>query len=220
MLSSSNRAILLFVLPLLTMTLGTLSDRSSHAAEKVSLAEAKQRFAKVVQEELARGILPGVSVAWVVDGEIVYEDGFGFADWDAQKPATPQTVYRAGSISKLFNAVAAMQLVERGLLDLDAPIQKALPEFQIVVPFADAIPLTARQMLCHRSGMIRESYRRLFRSERTKRERNGSQRCALCPGKFAEHKDPLFQRGPHGGRSRRRSANRRSLSRLSRKEHS
>jgi serine beta-lactamase-like protein LACTB len=49
-----------------------------------------------------------------------------------------------------------MQLVEQGKLDLDAPIERALPEFRIAVPFDDAAPITARQLLCHRSGMIRE----------------------------------------------------------------
>ena len=98
-----------------------------------------------------------MSVAWIVDGKTVHAAGYGLADLAKGTPATPETIYRAGSISKLFNAIAAMQLVEQGKLDLDAPIQAALPEFRIAIPFADAKPITARQLLCHRSGMIRES---------------------------------------------------------------
>jgi len=134
-----------------------MASVSFAAAESPDLAAAKDRYAAIVAAELERKILPGVSVAWVVDGKLVHSAGYGFADDQRGLPTTSETIYRAGSISKLFNAVAAMQLVEQGKLDLDAPIQSALPEFQIVVPFADAPPITARQLMCHRSGMIRES---------------------------------------------------------------
>ena len=129
----------------------------ARAASALDLEAAKASYAETVAAELARDILPGVSVAWIVDGKTVYATGYGLANRRAGTPATADTIYRAGSISKLFNAVAAMQLVESGKLDLDAPIQHALPEFRIVVPFDDAKPINARQLLCHRSGMIRES---------------------------------------------------------------
>lgn len=127
------------------------------AADSPDLTAAKDRYARIVAAELERKIVPGVSIAWVVDGKLVHAAGYGIADEQRGTPTTSETIYRAGSISKLFNAVAAMQLVQQGKLDLDAPIQTALPEFQITVPFADAPPITARQLLCHRSGMIRES---------------------------------------------------------------
>ncbi|MFO0944333.1 MAG: serine hydrolase domain-containing protein [Planctomycetota bacterium] len=117
-----------------------------------------QKLQQVVQAELERPWTSGFSVAWVVDGKTVHAAGYGMAD--GHKPdakATADTIYRAGSISKLFNAVAAMQLVEQKKLDLDAPIQKAYPDFRIVVPWSNAEPITLRQLLCHRSGMIRES---------------------------------------------------------------
>jgi CubicO group peptidase (beta-lactamase class C family) len=123
----------------------------------LDLKAAKARYRDIVAVELARDILPGVSVAWIVDGKTVHDEGYGLANRRAGTPATADTIYRAGSISKLLNAIAAMQLVERGTLDLDAPIRQALPEFRIVVPFDDAKPITARQLLCHRSGMIREA---------------------------------------------------------------
>ncbi|MEX0977301.1 MAG: serine hydrolase domain-containing protein, partial [Pirellulales bacterium] len=127
------------------------------AAEGIDFAPVKQRFAQAAAAELERGILPGVSVAWVVDGQLVHAAGYGQADWQRGSPATAETIYRAGSISKLFNAVAAMQLAEQGKLDLDAPIEDALPDFAIQVPFEGAKAITIRQLLCHRSGMIRES---------------------------------------------------------------
>lgn len=125
---------------------------------KADLDSAKKKFAKLVQAEIDKKTFPGLSVAWVVDGKIVYEAGFGLADPEAGVAATPETIYRAGSVSKLFTAVAAMQLVEQGKLDLDAPVQNAVPEFSIVNPaYRSNEPITLRQFLCHRSGMVREA---------------------------------------------------------------
>jgi CubicO group peptidase (beta-lactamase class C family) len=145
-----------FLAPVLAVV-AALAGCCDFARGEVDYAPAKQRFAAAAAAELARGILPGFSVAWIVDGEVVHAAGYGQADWQRGISATPDTIYRAGSISKLFNAIAAVQLVEKDLLDLDAPIQQALPEFSIAVPFERARPITIRQLLCHRSGLIREA---------------------------------------------------------------
>ena len=75
--------------------------------------------------------------------------GFGNAQRDS--------IFRAGSVSKLFNAIAVMQQVEQGKIDLDARVQSYGPQFNLVNPFEGNPPITIRQLLCHRSGMIRES---------------------------------------------------------------
>ncbi len=98
--------------------------------------------------------MPALSIALVDDQRIVWARGFGFADPQAKLPATADTVYRVGSVSKLFTDVAVMQLVERGVLDLDAPITKYLPDFKPDNPFDK--PITLRQMMAHRSGLVRE----------------------------------------------------------------
>jgi CubicO group peptidase (beta-lactamase class C family)/D-alanyl-D-alanine dipeptidase len=98
--------------------------------------------------------LPALSIALVDDQEIVWAKGFGRADPVRNVPATGQTVYRVGSVSKLFTDLAVMQLVERGRLDLDAPVSRYLPEFEPENPFAVAI--TLRQLMAHRSGLVRE----------------------------------------------------------------
>jgi CubicO group peptidase (beta-lactamase class C family) len=65
------------------------------------------------------------------------------------------SVYRVGSVSKLFTDIAVMQLVESCKLDLDAPIQNYVPDLQAKNPYD--IPLTLRQLMSHRSGLVRES---------------------------------------------------------------
>jgi CubicO group peptidase (beta-lactamase class C family) len=87
----------------------------------------------------------------------VFVGGFGLADKKRKLPARPDTVYRAGSISKLFTAVSVMQLVEQGRISLDAPVTNYLPNFRVISPFDNASPITLRQLMCHRSGMVRES---------------------------------------------------------------
>lgn len=116
-----------------------------------------QQVENLVKSELDRGILTGVSVALVDDQTTVLAYGFGLADEAKQRLATSKTVYRAGSISKLFTAVSAMQLVEQGKLDIDRPVTDYLPDFHIVDSFEDAEPVTLRQLMCHRSGLVRES---------------------------------------------------------------
>lgn len=122
--------------------------------EFVIAIESLQRLAAA---EVERGILPGFTLALVDDQRLVWSGGFGLADVKRKLPARPDTVYRVGSVSKLFNAVAVMQQVETGRLDLDAPVQKFVPDFRIESRFTNAGPVTLRKLLCHRSGLIRES---------------------------------------------------------------
>lgn len=90
----------------------------------------------------------GCTVAIAEKGKILYEYGNGFADLENLLPARPQTVYRIGSISKPITAVAVMQLVEQGKVDLDKDARVYVPEFP-----AKEHPFTVRQLLGHLSGI-------------------------------------------------------------------
>ncbi len=107
--------------------------------------------------EVRAGNISGVTIALVDDQDIIFVRGFGFADKKRRIRSAADTVYRVGSISKLFTAVSAMQLAEQGRIDIDAPVSNYLPEFRIIVPFEDVRPITMRQLMCHRSGMVREA---------------------------------------------------------------
>ncbi|HTU89296.1 MAG TPA: serine hydrolase domain-containing protein, partial [Gemmataceae bacterium] len=113
-----------------------------------------ERLTAFVEREVHAKKLPALSIALVDDQRIVWARGFGFADPQAKISATADTIYRVGSVSKLFTDVAVMQLVERGVLDLDAPITTYLPDFKPGSPFDK--PITLRQMMAHRSGLVRE----------------------------------------------------------------
>ncbi len=100
---------------------------------------------------------PGLSVAVVYDQELVWAAGFGQADVAQQQPAIPQTIYRIASITKLFTATGVLQLRDAGKLQLDDPVSKHLPWFNIQNPYTDAPPITLRHLLTHTAGLPRES---------------------------------------------------------------
>lgn len=140
----------LFAILLLSPVLpaqSVIPAKPRHAA----VAEALDRF---ITREVQAKHLPALSVALVDDQSIVWAKGFGFADPDRRVPATAETVYRVGSVSKLFTDLAIMQLVEQGMLDLDAPVDRYLPDFKPANPFDK--PITLRQLMAHRSGLVRE----------------------------------------------------------------
>src|SRR5260370_10942235 len=114
---------------------------SSSGAEPGLVAPAKsyEAVAKALDAFIAHEVgqkgIPALSVALVDDQTIVWAKGYGFADPKTKKPATAETVYRVGSLAKLLTDIAVMQQVERGALDLDAPVTKYLPDFQPVNKF-------------------------------------------------------------------------------------
>lgn len=108
----------------------------------------------------AQGIT-GLSIALVDDQRVAWSHAAGWADREAQIPATPQTPYRVGSISKLFTVAAALQFAAQGKLELDAPIQHALPEFSVRSRFG-AAPITARQLMTHHAGLPRDVLAGMF----------------------------------------------------------
>ena len=94
--------------------------------------------------------IPGVALAIVRGNEIVHARGFGTDG--SGRSITPQTPFIIGSMSKAFTAVALMQLVDAGRIDLDAPVQRYLPEFRVADSSASA-NITIRQLLYHTSGI-------------------------------------------------------------------
>ncbi len=93
---------------------------------------------------------PGLSVAVAIGDEIVWAEGFGEADAENHVPVDPKTRFRVGSLSKLLTAALAARLLEEGKLDLDAPIQRYVPDF----PVKDAEkPITPRLLAGHLGGI-------------------------------------------------------------------
>ncbi|MCL4262568.1 MAG: beta-lactamase family protein [Anaerolineae bacterium] len=114
-------------------------------------------FSAWVDAQMAYKNLPGLAAGIVVDKELVWAQGFGYADVARQIPATPDTIYRIASITKLFTAVAILQLRDQGKLQLDDPVASHLPWFALQNSYADAPVITIRHLLTHTAGLPREA---------------------------------------------------------------
>src|SRR5438309_6375174 len=112
---------------------------SDDIAPRQDYVPGARALAPFIQHELAEKQLPAISVALVDDQQIVWAQGFGLADPGNKTAATAGTTYRVGSVSKLFTDIGVMQLVERGELNLDAPITEYLADFHPHNPFGKPI---------------------------------------------------------------------------------
>lgn len=130
------------------------AGQSQPAEIPAKYAEAVRVLEKFVAAEVEQKRLPALSIALVDDQQLIWSKGFGHIDLGKTRPATAETVYRVGSVSKLFTDIAVMQLVEKGVLDLDAPVSTYLPDFKPKNQFDK--PITLRMLMAHRSGLIRE----------------------------------------------------------------
>jgi CubicO group peptidase (beta-lactamase class C family)/D-alanyl-D-alanine dipeptidase len=132
----------------------TTAQTANSVTVRKDYTEVVDALRPFIQRQMTEKELPALSIAIIDDQQIVWAQGFGMADPKSKTPATAETVYRIGSVSKLFTDIAIMQMVERGELNLDAPITDYLPNFHPKNPFGTAI--TLRQLMSHRSGLLRE----------------------------------------------------------------
>lgn len=131
-----------FVCSLLLCASVASSQESKLSPEKRTQIEA------AVAKFMATTHVPGVGVAVVENGEYVWGSGFGLADVENHVPASEHTLFRLASISKSLTATGAMELWERGKLDLDASVQKYCPAFP-QKPWL----MTTRQVMEHLAGI-------------------------------------------------------------------
>lgn len=118
--------------------------------------------ASLIRHEMAKDHVVGLSIAVVDDQRVLWAEGFGYADQEEKVPADARTLYRVGSISKLFTTTAALQLAERHELDIDRPLNDVLPEFSMPTRFVDSPPITPRRLMSHHSGLPRDIAKGMF----------------------------------------------------------
>ena len=147
---------IIFICALFLIGVSQLAQSADFAP---TIENARNAISGILQDEAVTGL----SVALVSDNEIVWQEGFGFADKENQIPATIDTVYAIGSISKTFAAVSVLQQVDQGKVDLDQPVSQYLPEFSLLHRYGasqqeqnDAI--TVRHLLNHHSGIPGDIY--------------------------------------------------------------
>lgn len=121
----------------------------AQAGEPTSAPTSASQWQELLDKSLKRAGSPALSATVVHDGQVVFSGAAGLADLEQQTPATTETVYRIGSISKPIAAVAVMQLVEQGKVRLDDSIHDYVPSF----PVKNDRPIRVRELLTHTSGV-------------------------------------------------------------------
>jgi CubicO group peptidase (beta-lactamase class C family) len=122
--------------------------RNSMASNEPASYEAIDQY---VTARMQADKIPGAALAIVKGDQIVYLKGYGRAD-QSGRPVTPQTPFLIGSITKTFTALAVMQMVEAGKVELDAPVQRYIPWFRVADPKASA-QITVRMLIDQTSGL-------------------------------------------------------------------
>lgn len=132
-------------------------QQSSASAPALTRSDVEPWLDGFMSYELQRGDMAGAVVVIVKDGEVLLQKGYGYADVEHRQPVDPErTLFRAGSVGKLFTDTAIMQLVEQGKVDLDVPIETYL-DFKVDEAFDK--PVTVRNLLTHTGGfeeLVRE----------------------------------------------------------------
>lgn len=116
--------------------------------------KALEGFDEVVAKGLAQLKVPGVAMAVVKDGEVVFAEGFGLRDIESKLPMTADTILAIGSSSKAFTAFALGTLVDQGKVEWDTPVRTYIPWFRLYDVQAGE-RLTPRDLVTHRSGLPR-----------------------------------------------------------------
>jgi CubicO group peptidase (beta-lactamase class C family) len=146
---------------LAAMLPGCGSDEVQSTPYQQTIALGQQMIQQAVSDPSTP--VAAISVAMVKGNAVVWQQAFGVASVPGQIKATPQTRFNIGSVSKLFPALAAAILVDRGLITLDTPIVKYLPAFTMLSP--EYARITTRHLLSHASGLPGTNGRNLFTFE-------------------------------------------------------
>ncbi|HZG67077.1 MAG TPA: serine hydrolase domain-containing protein, partial [Herpetosiphonaceae bacterium] len=139
-----------FTLAILVLPVVHFMVRPLAAASRTSAPDVA-RIDAFVRDQVQRHGIPGLALALVEGDRIIHLAGYGKAD-QSGRPVTPQTPFIVASISKSLTALAVMQLVEAGKVELDAPVQRYLPAFRVADPVSSR-QITVRQLLLHTSGI-------------------------------------------------------------------
>ena len=126
---------------------------AQHSPRQAALAAFEAELAA----DVASDSVGSIAAAVVVGDDVVWSRAFGWADAERAVPASPETIYRTGSISKSITAVVMMALVERGMIDLDDPVADHLPEIRRLADLPAGAPdITWRDLASHTAGLERE----------------------------------------------------------------
>ncbi len=132
---------------------GQLVPESAPSISQSDLSDLSASLKKAAEAELTAKDIPSIGLAIVNRNGLVLDVYVGFEDRARTRQVSGRTVFRMGSISKMFTAVTTMMAAEQGLLDIDIPASQYVPELGLI---SGGTEITLRQLLSHRAGLVRE----------------------------------------------------------------
>ncbi|MCU1232429.1 MAG: hypothetical protein JWP63_396 [Candidatus Solibacter sp.] len=106
-----------------------------------------------IEQGITQGLSPAVSIAVIRNGAVVWSEGFGYADLEARRRATGDSIYSMASVSKPFTGTALMTQVQKGAIELDRPVNDYLPGAKFRNYAGDAREITVRRLANHTAGL-------------------------------------------------------------------
>lgn len=129
--------------------------------------ESLQGLDDYINQSLRDWKVPGVAVAVVQDGEVVYAKGFGLRDVAGKSPVTTETLFGIGSTTKAFTTALLGMLVDEGELNWDTAVKEYIPGFELQDPLASD-RVTLRDLATHRIGLPRNDFAIMYNPELTR----------------------------------------------------
>lgn len=145
----------LWLLILILITASPVFGQIRHAHPQSDIyADLIVKSEEYFAEKLKTDKIVGLSAAIIMDGKVVWKEGFGYSDQQNKVPMTVNTVVNIGSVTKTFTALSVMQLVEHGLLDIQKPLTAYLPKFHpLTRPGIHLDSVTVKTLITHTSGI-------------------------------------------------------------------
>ncbi len=138
---------------LLSSVILIMSPNIIHSQSPRNFGQARRDFKLFYEQSMRKHGIVGSSFMMIQDGQVIAREFFGLANQEKQQPVDESTIYHWASITKTFTAIAIMQLRDRGLLKLDDPIIKFLPELAAVHnPHGDMSQITVKHLMTHSAG--------------------------------------------------------------------
>uniref|UniRef100_A0A8C3N9J3 Beta-lactamase-related domain-containing protein n=1 Tax=Geospiza parvula TaxID=87175 RepID=A0A8C3N9J3_GEOPR len=190
------------------------SGREEKPPSPRGFGAAVERSRDLVRRIKDEAGIPGILVGVSVDGKEVWSEGLGYADVENRVLCKPETVMRVASISKCLTMMAVAKLWEEGKLDLDAPVQKYVPEFPEKVYEGEKVTITTRQLVSHLSGIrhyekditkVKEEKEKANRALKLTKSHQDKEQKAK-EGKGTENTDCVKQKKEHDSETKSRNS--------------
>lgn len=153
-LQSILASLLLFAFVSAGLPVATLAQTAPQSAQVADYSAALAKIEEKTESRRKELGIPGMSLAIVKDGKVIYSKGLGYKDFENKIPATADTQFAIGSSTKAFTALSVLMTQDEGKLSLDASPRTVLPYFKMADPETDK-NMTIRDLLTHSSGLNR-----------------------------------------------------------------